>query len=50
MIGSPSITSLTSAAIRSRNAIGMIGGPNRPTSPSMVSAGWPASATVGMSG
>jgi hypothetical protein len=50
MMASLSITSLMSAAIFWRSATGMVGGPNRPTSPSMVSAGWPASATVGMSG
>jgi hypothetical protein len=50
MSGSASITVLMSAAMRSRRSFGIVGGPNSPTSPSIVSAGYPASATVGMSG
>ena len=50
MSGSASITALMSAAMRSRSSFGMLGGPNSPTSPSIVSAGYPASATVGTSG
>src|ERR1700716_209373 len=50
MRGSASITVLMSAAMRSRISSGIVGGPNNPPSPSIVSAGYPASATVGMSG
>ena len=39
-----------SAAIRRRSSIGVSLGPNRPISPSIVSAGWPASCTVGTLG
>ena len=49
IMGSAS-TSRTSAAIRSRTAGAISFGPNRPTSPSMVTSGKPASPTVGTSG
>ena len=49
-IAGSAITSLMSAAIRSRSAAGMLRGPNRPMSPSKVSRGKPACATVGVFG
>src|SRR5262249_36993255 len=49
-IGSAATTARISAAMRSRSSFDISGGPNRPTRPSNVRSGKPASLTVGTSG